>query len=123
MDRSRSDQSTVRAHSSGRMICSRHAFRRSVHSFLHDALPISDGVHVSACVDIVSPDLLGRHRHRGADLRALHSLQPVADRKSTRLNSSHLGISYAVFCLKKKTSPRTALTLPHARAPTALARL
>src|SRR5437899_1475233 len=26
----------------------------------------------------------------------------VADRKSTRLNSSHLGISYAVFCLKKK---------------------
>src|SRR5258705_10243221 len=27
----------------------------------------------------------------------------VTDRKSTRLNSSHLGISYAVFCLKKKT--------------------
>src|SRR5205814_5242922 len=27
------------------------------------------------------------------------------DRKSTRLNSSHLGISYAVFCLKKKTIP------------------
>src|SRR5258705_9528486 len=31
--------------------------------------------------------------------RPLHSSQ---DRKSTRLNSSHLGISYAVFCLKKK---------------------
>src|SRR5437899_5996580 len=28
--------------------------------------------------------------------------EKVADRKSTRLNSSHLGISYAVFCLKKK---------------------
>src|SRR3712207_8766657 len=28
---------------------------------------------------------------------------PVADRKSTRLNSSHANISYAVFCLKKKT--------------------
>src|SRR5256885_6625683 len=28
-----------------------------------------------------------------------------ADRKSTRLNSSHLVISYAVFCLKKKTEP------------------
>src|SRR5436853_3271879 len=28
--------------------------------------------------------------------------QHIADRKSTRLNSSHLGISYAVFCLKKK---------------------
>src|SRR5205814_7980644 len=33
-----------------------------------------------------------------------HMLQKCAvlDRKSTRLNSSHLGISYAVFCLKKK---------------------
>src|SRR5262245_64598299 len=40
-------------------------------------------------------ELLGR-RHLAADLRA-------RDRKSTRLNSSHLGISYAVFCLKKKT--------------------
>src|SRR5258705_8011967 len=38
-----------------------------------------------------------------------HGLQGVAienrDRKSTRLNSSHLGISYAVFCLKKKKRP------------------
>src|SRR5258705_10027222 len=33
-------------------------------------------------------------------------LEPLElrDRKSTRLNSSHLGISYAVFCLKKKTT-------------------
>src|SRR3970282_2370361 len=31
------------------------------------------------------------------------------DRKSTRLNSSHITISYAVFCLKKKISRRTAL--------------
>src|SRR5947199_6609103 len=30
--------------------------------------------------------------------------QSVLDRKSTRLNSSHLGISYAVFCLKKKSA-------------------
>src|SRR5207253_3257301 len=29
---------------------------------------------------------------------------PIKDRKSTRLNSSHVAISYAVFCLKKKTS-------------------
>src|ERR1039458_5763096 len=41
--------------------------------------------------------------------RVPHGVQPVVrqpgrrDRKSTRLNSSHLGISYAVFCLKKKT--------------------
>src|SRR5258705_7976386 len=35
------------------------------------------------------------------------------DRKSTRLNSSHLGISYAVFCLKKKkTEPRLQRVLP-----------
>src|SRR5947209_13647677 len=31
----------------------------------------------------------------------------VGDRKSTRLNSSHANISYAVFCLKKKTSDST----------------
>src|SRR5437899_8327018 len=31
------------------------------------------------------------------------------DRKSTRLNSSHLGISYAVFCLKKKIKADTAI--------------
>src|SRR5437899_9092122 len=38
---------------------------------------------------------------------ALHVAFAVAlDRKSTRLNSSHLGISYAVFCLKKKTHHR-----------------
>src|SRR5438477_1166544 len=29
---------------------------------------------------------------------------PLIDRKSTRLNSSHMSISYAVFCLKKKTT-------------------
>src|ERR1035438_6965455 len=34
------------------------------------------------------------------------------DRKSTRLNSSHLGISYAVFCLKKKKN-RQRRALPH----------
>src|SRR5256885_7917037 len=33
-----------------------------------------------------------------------------ADRKSTRLNSSHLVISYAVFCLKKKTAPCVTLS-------------
>src|SRR5437870_6594907 len=32
------------------------------------------------------------------------------DRKSTRLNSSHVAISYAVFCLKKKTSSTTSQT-------------
>src|SRR2546429_5906500 len=35
-------------------------------------------------------------------IRSTRSLEPVKDRKSTRLNSSHGYISYAVFCLKKK---------------------
>src|SRR5256885_11805326 len=35
----------------------------------------------------------------------------LVDRKSTRLNSSHLVISYAVFCLKKKNIMTTALSL------------
>src|SRR5258705_6712145 len=34
-----------------------------------------------------------------------------SDRKSTRLNSSHLGISYAVFCLKKKNKQISACTV------------
>src|SRR5256885_12559979 len=37
----------------------------------------------------------------------------TTDRKSTRLNSSHLVISYAVFCLKKKNNKR--VDVPHAR--------
>src|SRR3712207_8108535 len=34
--------------------------------------------------------------------------EPAQDRKSTRLNSSHANISYAVFCLKKKTDTRVS---------------
>src|ERR1035441_10959124 len=41
----------------------------------------------------------GARRSRGKGPQAD---SPGVDRKSTRLNSSHLGISYAVFCLKKK---------------------
>src|SRR2546430_11206096 len=37
----------------------------------------------------------------------LQLLPPAADRKSTRLNSSHSQISYAVFCLKKKNTSYT----------------
>src|SRR5438445_2114701 len=46
-------------------------------------------------------------RPRGA-LRPLREPQPTRgrDRKSTRLNSSHANISYAVFCLKKKKTQR-----------------
>src|SRR5437870_10358077 len=37
---------------------------------------------------------------------------PVRDRKSTRLNSSHVAISYAVFCLKKKKKYNTTTASP-----------
>src|SRR5438105_7898139 len=45
-----------------------------------------------------SRDLRSEHRHRSRDVH-----RSLPDRKNTRLNSSHEWISYAVFCLKKKT--------------------
>src|SRR2546427_9646986 len=44
--------------------------------------------------------LVGTAPRGGEDIMHLH--KPSLDRKSTRLNSSHSQISYAVFCLKKK---------------------
>src|SRR5690242_21472294 len=40
------------------------------------------------------------------DNTCVHRGGPLGDRKSTRLNSSHMSISYAVFCLKKKRPAR-----------------
>src|SRR5205814_8344502 len=62
---------------------------------LHDALPIFlNVVHQLHA------------RRRLQEVPALAEATPtLEDRKSTRLNSSHLGISYAVFCLKKKKGP------------------
>src|SRR5690554_8218196 len=61
---------------------------------LHDALPIYAG-------PLGGFEILG-HRQKSCDRPgAIGVLQP-RDRKSTRLNSSHVRISYAVFCLKKK---------------------
>src|SRR2546426_9063107 len=42
------------------------------------------------------------HLARSCQYDAVHAHHVAKDRKSTRLNSSHLVISYAVFCLKKK---------------------
>src|SRR5699024_12796767 len=57
----------------------------------------------SCCVHTCS-HLLAGHRADGSPALSAPPLQPslLADRKSTRLNSSHVSISYAVFCLKKK---------------------
>src|SRR5688572_31737522 len=51
------------------------------------------------------------HRRRGARV-VLHRLLGEEDRKSTRLNSSHSQISYAVFCLKKKKIKNSTTTIP-----------
>src|SRR2546430_14529911 len=59
---------------------------------LHDALPISGAGRRSRG---------GRRQDRGLAPSARHR-RCRRDRKSTRLNSSHSQISYAVFCLKKK---------------------
>src|SRR5205809_4430082 len=63
---------------------------------LHDALPISLELRDGRAADREHPDLVpcGDTRCSNAESRI--------DRKSTRLNSSHGYISYAVFCLKKK---------------------
>src|SRR5689334_24688992 len=72
---------------------------------LHDALPIFP--HARGALAAL-PDADRRARgavgERGPQGRAAdRSLAaPLRDRKSTRLNSSHSSISYAVFCLKKK---------------------
>src|SRR3712207_9003637 len=51
---------------------------------------------------------VGRAERRDAQARRRGSVDRRADRKSTRLNSSHANISYAVFCLKKKNNRSTA---------------
>src|SRR2546429_7400481 len=63
---------------------------------LHDALPISQAMRSNGL------------RVKGAADLCLHPTRS-ADRKSTRLNSSHGYISYAVFCLKKKKTHNTHL--------------
>src|SRR2546422_5030091 len=66
---------------------------------LHDALPICFGAAVEAMVLFVRNDVaIANIGHGGEKFAMATSL----DRKSTRLNSSHGYISYAVFCLKKK---------------------
>src|SRR5256885_12819042 len=62
---------------------------------------------------VIALPLWGRVAHY-AGARRLLWIGGTSDRKSTRLNSSHLVISYAVFCLKKK---KHRYRLPHALAP------
>src|SRR3712207_8209704 len=83
---------------------------------LHDALPISEDGFASGISSRATPPLRGEAAELGsfasaaADLASPFGLAGAgagvgaaagSDRKSTRLNSSHANISYAVFCLKK----------------------
>src|SRR5437773_8897823 len=78
---------------------------------LHDALPIYF-MAANSVLDGIQPlpvvATLGEGPVFGEEVRFEVSFpRPIdlpADRKSTRLNSSHITISYAVFCLKKKNS-------------------
>src|SRR5258705_3604814 len=59
-------------------------------------------------VDVTADEI--EHYLRNRLRQRVHINQPASrDRKSTRLNSSHLGISYAVFCLKKKKQKVTLI--------------
>src|SRR2546422_8451548 len=79
---------------------------------LHDALPI----YITPVAGIISEQFSTPLSH--VSLRARAWQNPNIDRKSTRLNSSHGYISYAVFCLKKKktqqikSNPRHELDPP-----------
>src|SRR5690554_7240197 len=80
---------------------------------LHDALPILILFHTFDKKHEVNFDFNNRPK-RFVDVETGEHINLYADnikhqdRKSTRLNSSHVRISYAVFCLKKKTKLSTA---------------
>src|SRR5207249_11200380 len=79
---------------------------RKVHP-LYLASEIDGGAHSTTVLRqaIASCLLLGRVDGRSEKATSHSAEEPssIQDRKSTRLNSSHVSISYAVFCLKKKT--------------------
>src|SRR2546426_7482682 len=66
---------------------------------LHDALPI---FHPGVALHVLCCDRAVAVLHRQIAVDPFRRDTSETDRKSTRLNSSHLVISYAVFCLKKK---------------------
>src|SRR5437868_14140156 len=79
-----------------------HAATTDIYTLsLHDALPIWWERSLSRCAK--GHRNLTRHAARlDFDFTRAQETHGVGDRKSTRLNSSHVSISYAVFCLKKK---------------------
>src|SRR3712207_7716496 len=80
---------------------------------LHDALPISRSTAMEHDAAAGSEDGRAERVEQGVDERHHHPVLVDEDRKSTRLNSSHANISYAVFCLKKKKTIISILTSLH----------
>src|SRR3712207_7806436 len=76
---------------------------------LHDALPICPADRASG-IDATSPPREDYRARFAARVRV--PARPERDRKSTRLNSSHANISYAVFCLKKKKTTHLRASCP-----------
>src|SRR2546428_5873836 len=85
---------------------------------LHDALPICGFPPCRGCTFSSAPGTASQVTGaRGRSCRRSSSMvsrAPARDRKSTRLNSSHDQISYAVFCLKKK---KKDVHTPHLTIP------
>src|SRR5256885_2916233 len=63
------------------------------------------GRALQSFADLRSGDYIVHEDHGVGKLLGFETKEVAGDRKSTRLNSSHLVISYAVFCLKKKKQP------------------
>src|SRR5256885_12712274 len=83
---------------------------------LHDALPIcQEGDRQGARQEAAASAMSFRSRHTVARANG-SDRDGTRDRKSTRLNSSHLVISYAVFCLKKKKSTVDGADATHTSA-------
>src|SRR5690349_23607301 len=86
---------------------------------LHDALPISRALlrhrmRFSRCAADGRAARAGRRRGASLDADRGGLSGAGEDRKSTRLNSSHVEISYAAFCLKKKMS-NSGITIAHSK--------
>src|SRR5438874_11958168 len=86
-----------------------HTATTDIYTFsLHDALPISGIFPAIGFSSPFAPHRLPLLVQRGLAMPTTAHFRAVRqnrDRKSTRLNSSHVEISYAVFCLKKKKKP------------------
>src|SRR5690242_7978524 len=109
---------------------------------LHDGPPYANGdIHIGHALNKILKDIVVKYRNLKGEVadyipgwdchglpielkvdKELGSKKREIDRKSTRLNSSHMSISYAVFCLKKKKKTAAKSYTQHTK-PTGSSRL